>query len=151
MTSVAFPSVIAAVMTVASAATSEEVVRGLDISDDPSSVVMIGIQSLDDPRNTAGTWDQEFQTFGGGLHETGKVNGLVQAWNGDSDQGAATVTAFAIFTDIAAAVRADNTLGITGFDYIVARMESGEVIESNDSEGASTVLPFSIHYDARLA
>lgn len=150
----AFPTVITAVLTTAQAATPERVVRGRDIvsSDPDHDAVMIGVARLDDSPgwDSAGSFTQEFQTFGGNRLETGTVNCLVLAWNGDSDQDAATTAAFAIFADIAAAIRATPTLGITTFDYMVAQVTSSDVTEAQNDDGANTVLPFVVSYEARI-
>jgi hypothetical protein len=78
------------------------------------------------------------QTFGGNREEVGEVNGLVVAWNGQADQDAACSTAFGYLASIEAAVRADPTLGLTAFDYVVAELSAGDVTESQNDAGATT-------------
>jgi hypothetical protein len=148
----AFPSVIAGVMTFTAAALpTVRVVRGRDFSNDPSDVVMIGAQNIDaGGRESAGSFQQSMQTFGGAREESGTVNGLVMSRNGQADQDLACTTAFGYLAALEAAVRADKTLGLTGFDYVVAEMQSGDVEESQNDEGAETVLAFTISYKIRI-
>jgi hypothetical protein len=151
MASAAFPSVIAGVVTFTSTALpAVRVVRGRDISSDPTDVVVIGSRDREGNPADAGTFQQSMQTFGGNREEVGTVNGLVFAHNGEADQGAACVTAFGYLAALEAAVRADPTLGLTGFDYVVAEMQSGDVSESQNDEGAETVLAFTISYKIRI-
>jgi hypothetical protein len=72
--------------------------------------------------DSAGTFQQTMQTFGGNREEVGEVNGLIVAWNGQGDADAACSTAFGYLASIEAAVRADPTLGLTAFDYVVAEL-----------------------------
>jgi hypothetical protein len=152
MATAAFPSVIAGVVTfTAGVLPAARVVRGRDISMDPDDVVMIGVLADDEPgRDTAGSFRQSMQTFGGAREEVGEVNGLIVSRNGDADQDAACTTAFGYLAVLEAAVRANPTLGLTGFDYVVAELADGEVIESNNDEGAETTLPFTISYQIRI-
>jgi hypothetical protein len=152
MSSAAWPSVIGAVMTVATAALAPvRVVRGLDVSGDPSDAVMIGLQDIQVPDwASAGSFQQTMQTFGGNREEVGTVHGLLLARDGGGDQALAGTTAFGYLASLEAAVRADPTLGLTGFDYVVAEMSAGDVTESQNDEGAATVLSFVISYKVRI-
>jgi hypothetical protein len=152
MASAAFPSVVAAVFSVASTAMGGvRVTRGRDISAEAGDVVMVGIQNMDESGyDSAGTFQQTMQTFGGNREEVGTVNGLVLAWDGDSDQDMACSTAFAHLAALEAAVRADPKLGLTTFDYVLAEMQAGDVQESQDSDGASTTIAFAIAYKIRI-
>lgn len=152
MSSAAWPSVVGGVMTVAAGAVSgARVVRGLDVSGDPSDVVMVGIQDIQVPDwASAGSFQQTMQTFGGNREEVGTVNGLILARDGGGDQALAGATAFGYLASLEAAVRADPTLGLTGFGYVVAEMSSGDVTESQNDEGAATVLSFVISYKVRI-
>lgn len=151
MPSAAFPSVIAAVFSTAEQAiTDARVVRGRDISDDPGDVVMVGIQSIDiGDWDSAGSFQQSMQTFGGNRQELGSVNGLILARNGDSDQEAALSAAFDYLASLEAAVRADPTLGLA-FEYTKAEMQAGDVTESQNDDGAAAVVAFAISYDIRI-
>lgn len=152
MATSAFPSVIAAVVTVAQRALpGVQVVRGNDNSNEPGDLVLVGAQNVDDPEySSAGSFQQTRQTFGGAREEVGTVNCAVLAWNGDADQAAACATAFDYIAAIEAAVRADPTLGLTGFDYMLAEFQAGDVAESQDTTGAVTVVSFVISYQARI-
>jgi hypothetical protein len=152
MASTAFPSVIAAVMARAGVVlTGARVVRGRDISEDPGDVVMVGIQDItDEDWNSAGNFQQTMQSFGGGREETGTVNGLILATNGDDDQDAACSAACDYMATLAADVKADPTLGLTGFEYVVAELQSGDVNESQNRDGAAAVVSFSIAYKIRI-
>jgi hypothetical protein len=144
----AFPSVIAAIVTVAAGAVAPvRVVRGRDISNEASDVVMVGQQDIeDDGWVSAGSFEQFMQAFGGSRQETGEVNGLVVAYSGDTDQDAACDAAFAHFALLESAVRADKTLGLTVFDYVVAEIQAGEVKEAQTNLGAGVALTFTISY-----
>lgn len=152
MASAAFPSVIAAVFTVATnAVVGTRVVRGRDLSQDYGDVVLIGRQDPeDDDWSSAGNFQQSMQTFGGGREEVGTVNGMVIAWNGDGNQDAANSAAFAHFALLETAVRADPKLGLTSFDYVVSEIDSGDVRERQDDDGATAVLPFVISYKVSI-
>ena len=148
MPTAAFPSVIAGVVTfTAGVLPAARVVRGRDISMDPDDVVMIGVLADDEPgRDSAGSFEQFMQAFGGSRQETGEVNGLVVAYSGDTDQDAACDAAFAHFALLESAVRADKTLGLTVFDYVVAEIQAGEVKEAQTNLGAGVALTFTISY-----
>ena len=153
MAGTAYPTVIAAAMSTFDAAIGEDVarvVRGRDLSEASGDVVMVGVAELEGGDwESAGGFDQEFQTFAGARHETGRVNCLATAWRANSDQDAATAAACALVAACADAVRATPNLGITTFDYLVLQMVSGEVLESQ-ANGATTSVPFTIQYDARI-
>jgi hypothetical protein len=147
MASAAFPSVVTAIVsTAATALAPVRVVRGRDISNEPGDVVMVGTHDVEADQYDAGSFQQGKQTFGGGRMETGTVNGLVLAWNGQADQDLACSTAFDHLALLEAAVRADPTLGLTAYDDVVAELQAGDVTESQSSEGATTALSFTIAY-----
>lgn len=148
----AFPSVVSAIVSTATTAVAPvRVVRGRDFSNDPGDVVMVGIRDIEgDGFQSAGTFRQTMQTFGGNREEVGEVNGLVVAWNGQTDQDDACSTAFGYLALIEAAVRAAPTLGLTGFDYVVAELTAGDVTESQNTAGAATALSFVISYKIRI-
>lgn len=156
MASAAFPLVVDASLDTAESALRGvvRVVRGPDLSADPDDVALIGVQDITEARGdasaTTGSFQQEMQTFGGNRREAGTVNGLIQAWGGDSDQGAAFDAAFGYLSLIEAAVRADPSMGVTGVDYLVAELSSGDVIEFQDSQGSGVALTFVIQYKARI-
>jgi hypothetical protein len=116
----AFPSVIAAIVSMATLAVAPaRVTRGRDISDDPADVVMVGVRDLEADPDSPGSFQQTMQTFGGNREEVGEVHGLIVAWNGQSDQDAACSTAFGYLAGIEAAVRARQDPGLTAtFDYM---------------------------------
>lgn len=153
MASSAFPTIVAALYATAqSALPGVFVVRGRDFSMNPDDVVMIGVTALDDSPgwDSAGSFDQEFQTFAGARVETGAVHCVAYARNGASDQGAATAAAFALVDGLGAAIRADKTLGVTALDYVVAQTVTGGVREQQNNEGAVTELSFAVKYEARI-
>lgn len=156
MASAAFPQVVAAVLSTAedALAGSARVVRGLDLSADPGDVVLIGVSDISEAEGdapaTVGSFSQEMQTFGGNRVETGFINGLAQAWDGNSDQEETFDTAFGYLALIEAAVRATPALGVTGVDYLVAEMSTGDVTEFQDDQGSGIALAFTIAYQARI-
>lgn len=155
MTSAAFPTVIAAVMTTAGVTLpGVRVVRGRDITNETGDVVMVGVLDPDDTGGgdweSAGSYQQSMHTFGGKREEIGRVNCLAVAWNGDSDQAAALDAALALIAALEASVATSPSLGVSSFDFLVAEMESGDIHESSNSEGASAALSFVITYKARI-
>lgn len=151
MSSAAFPSVVSAVLaTIDAALPAVRTIRGANISGETGDVVMIGKQTPDFGFDSAGSFRQTMQTFGGNREEVGEVNGLIFARNGDNDQDDACSTAFGYLAAVEAAVRADPTLGLTSFDFVVAEMSSGDVSESQDNDGAVTVVTFLISYKIRI-
>jgi hypothetical protein len=149
----AFPSVVAAVVTVAEGAVLPDVrvVRGRDLTNEASDVVMVGLADVENTGwGSAGAFQQTMQTFGGNREEIGTVACQVVAWNGDADQDAACSTAFAHLAALEAAVRAAPALGLTVFDYVVAEFQAGEVMEAQTDLGASTAIGFTITYKIRI-
>lgn len=155
MTSAAYPTVIAALFATADEALSNDsfrVVRGYDLSDDPSDVMMIGVPSLSDVNSiSAGSFSQEFATLGTprSRDENGTINGVVMARNGQGDQQAATEAAFGYVAGLEAALRADPAMGVTDFAYLVAQMSTGDVAE-DQVDGATTAISFTVAYRARI-
>lgn len=155
MPSAAWPTVRAAVITVAEQALpSVRVIPCRDISENPDDVVMIGVQDISDVEDndwaSAGSFQQQMQSFGGNRQETGTVNGLILASNGQGDLDAAEAAVFEYLAAIEAAVRADPTLGLTQFDYVVAETQGGDVRESLSDRGAAAGLAFVINYAIRI-
>jgi hypothetical protein len=151
MASAAFPSVIAAIVSVATAAVAPvRVSRGRDTSNDPGDVVQVGIQDLEADVDSAGSFQQTMQTFGGAREEVGEVNCLIVAWNGQGDADASCDTAFGYLASIESAVRAAPALGLTAFDYVVAELSAGVVSESQNNAGATTAVTFVITYKIRI-
>lgn len=151
MASAAFPSVIAAIVSTATTAVAPvRVTRGRDTSNDPGDVIQVGVQELEADVDSAGAFQQTMQTFGGSREEVGEVNSLIVAWNGQADADAACSTAFGYLALIEAAVRADKTLGLTSFDYVVAELSAGDVTESQNNAGATTAVVFVITYKIRI-
>lgn len=152
MASSAFPVVIGAVVTVARATvTGARVVRGRDISDGQDDVVMVGVRDAEASSfDSAGTFEQSMQSFGGNREEVGTVYGLVSSFDGGGNQDTALGRALDHLAGLEARVRADPTLGLTSFEYVVAQMHSGDVAEAQTDLGAISVLSFSIDYKVRI-
>lgn len=151
-TSAAWPTVVAAVFTTATATLpGVRVVRGRDNSDDPGDVVMIGVSDLEAAGwDDAGTHQQAMQTFGGKREELGSVNGIVVAHNGDGDLAAADAAVFAMIAALEASVATTPSLGVSSLDYLVAEMQSGAVQELPSTQGANAALSFVVTYKARI-
>lgn len=150
----AWPAVVGAILARANAVLpAVRVVRGHDVSENADDTVFVALQDINDEDWTsAGTFRQTMQSFGGAREEVGSVNCMVYARDGGGDeaaQAACTETALGYLAAIEADVRADETLGISGFDYVVAEMDSGEIREIQ-ANGASTALPFVIAYKIRI-
>lgn len=152
MTSAAYPTVYAALVAVADAALSVRVVDGYDVSEDPGDVVMIGVPNITDVNAiAAGSFSQAVATMGTPRtrEETGSINGVVLAWNGDGDSSAARLAAFAILADLEDALRTDPSLGLTAFTRTVAQLETGAIAEDKQ-DGATCAISFTVIYAARI-
>lgn len=153
MTTAAYPTVYAAlVATATTALPTVRVVDGYDVSEDPGDVLMIGVPSLTDTTAiAAGSFNQVIATMGTprSREETGTINGVVLAWNGDADSSAARLAAFAILGDLEDALRADPSLGVTAFARTVAQLETGAVAEDK-LDGATCAISFTVIYAARI-
>jgi hypothetical protein len=149
-----WPSVIAAATTLAEGLTAVRVTRGRDTTNELGDFLMVGVASIDAGVgwDSAGSFDQEFQSFGGSRRETGTVNILALSRTGDADSAAACTAVFALVADLAAAVRADPTLGLVMAEpgYLTAQLHTGTVNESQNNEGAMASLQLVITYEARI-
>lgn len=154
MTTVAYPMVYAALVTAATTALSGacRVVDGYDLSNDPGDVMEIGVPSIADVNAiSAGDFSQDAATFGraaGGLKETGTINGIVLARNGQGDLTTARTAAFGYLTTLGTAIRADRAMGVTAFD-LVAKVTSGDVAE-DQVDGATVAVSFTVTYAALI-
>lgn len=159
MTSAAYPTVVTALVSTATTALASQiaagtmrVVRGYDLSADTSDVMMIGVPSLTSTSSiSAGSFTQGVATMGTPRKrdETGSINGIVMARNGQGDQAAACTAAFGYFAALEAAIRTDPTLGVNTFGRLVVGVNSGDVLE-DQVNGATTALSFTITYAARI-
>lgn len=148
----AWPSVVAAVFgRVNTVLPAVRVSRGRPVTQDTGDVVLVAVQEADDLGWTsAGAFQQTMQSFGGHREEVGAVNCVILTFDGDGDQTTATAAAFGYLEAIEADVRADPTLGLNGFDYVVAETSSVEIRENPAEYGAATALPFVISYKIRI-
>jgi hypothetical protein len=151
----AYPTVIAALVTTAqtAAAGAFRVVRGYDLSDDPSDVMLIGVPHIADVSTiAAGSITQKPAAMGTprSRDEEGSIFGVVMARNGQGDQAAACNAAFAYLASLETAIRADPTLGTAAtFKSLVAQFSAGDVFE-DQIDGAATAVEFTVTYKARL-
>lgn len=155
MTSTAFPVVIAAVVTTATATLpGVRVVRGRDSTNDPSDVLMIGVADADADAgggwDSAGAYDQSPHTFGGKRLEEGRINCLAVSWSGTGDPAAALVAACALFAAFEASIATTPSLGLSSPEMLNVGLESGTVQESAGDEGTSAALSFVVTYKARI-
>jgi hypothetical protein len=113
--------------------------------------MMIAVPTLSDVNAiSAGNFSQEAAAFGrasGPRTETGTISGVVMAWNGQGDQDAAQSTAFGYLDTLAAAIRADPTLGITTLTDPIAQLTAGDIAE-DQVDGATTAISFTVAYRA---
>lgn len=156
MTSLAYPTVYAAVYTVARTAfagnASVRVVDGYDLSDDPSNSIQLGTPNLTDTQAISeGAFDQEQIGHGasGVIKETGSINGIALAWNGDGDPQAARVAVAGFLDTIGAAIRADRTLAVTDFPVAAWMSAHGEPV-SDKVRGATCAISFTVNYTAHI-
>lgn len=159
MSSAAYPTVITALVTAANtafanliAAGTFRVVRGYDLSSDPSDVMLIGVPKLSDvDAITAGSIAQDPGPLGTTRprDENGQIFGVVMARNGQGDQAAACDAAFGYLASLEAALRADPALGVTTFRYLVSQLTVGDVFE-DQVDGATTAVEFTVAYKARI-
>lgn len=135
------------------AAAPPRVSDGWDDSDDPGDVIMLGVPNLSDTQAiSAGTFDQEQVGFGaaGYIEETGSINGLALAWNGDGDALAARTAAFGYIAAINAQVRLDRSLGVTEFNLAVGTALSHGDVAEDKVDGATCAVSFTVNYTAQL-
>lgn len=126
------------------------VVDGFDVSGDPGDSVSVGVPSLSDANAiSAGAFTQEMMAFHGPRRETGSINGVAMAWNGQGDQAAARAAAFGYIALIEDALRSDRSLGITTLDEVVAQFNSGDIAEDK-VDGATTAISFTVAYSALI-
>lgn len=153
MTSAAYPTVYAAlVSTVTAALDPVRVVDGFDTSNDPGDVVMIGVADpADVTAIAAGSISQVQATMGTPRtrDETGTINGVAMAWNGDGLPAEARAAAFALVAEVEAVLRADPALGVTAFQNLVSEFSTGSVLEDKE-DGATCAISFTVAYKARI-
>lgn len=153
MTSVAYPVVYAALLEFGDAAVSARLTDGYDLSDDPSDVIQLGVPNLSDTEAiSAGTFSQEQVGHGaaGFVKETGSINGIALATNGDGDALAARAAVFGYLDDLGAAIRADRHIGVTDFDLVVGTaLANGDVAEDK-VDGATCAVSFTVNYTAHI-
>lgn len=153
MVAIAYPTIQAALVSVAGTALSIRVTDGFDLSEDPADVMMIGVPTLSDVNAiSAGNFTQEPLSFGratGGVRETGVINGVVMSRNGDGDQSLARTTAIGYLSTLDDAIRADYSLGVSSFDEVVARLSTGDIAE-DQVDGATTAVSFTVAYTALI-
>lgn len=152
MTSAAYPTVVAALLTVVDAALSCRVVDGFDVSSDPGDVVYLGLRDIRDANAiVSGSFTQTVGPMGSTRprDEDGTINGLVWAWNGDGDAAAARTAAFGYLASIESALRADPAIGVTAFQRLVVQLSAGDVVEDKE-DGANCALPITVTYSARI-
>lgn len=156
MVSVAYPVAYAALLDLADDQLNLRVVDGWDPSNANDDVLMLGVPNLaDSVAISSGSFAQEQVGHGaaGYIKETGSINGLMVAWNGDAtDDGAlsARSTAFGYLDALNAAVRNNRSLSVTAFDLNVgAAFANGDVSEDKVN-GATCVVSFAINYTALL-
>lgn len=159
MTEIAYPTVYAAVVTLATnALTTLRVVDGYDTSQDEGDVLVLGVPNIFDTQSiNAGTFSQTMNTFGvtAGRQESGTINGVLLAWVGDTDDTSAAVArakAFGYLGMLAQALRSTPRLGIavgSSPQDVVAQLGSGSPLEDKVG-GATCVIPFTVDYLALL-
>jgi hypothetical protein len=153
MSSSAYPTVFAALVTTATTALGDtiRVVDGFDLSSDAGDVMVFGVPNLTDSNAiSAGSFTQTTQGFGrtGVRQEAGTISGYVMAWNGDGDQTTARTTAFGYLSTLGDALRLDPKMGVTAFD-VAAQVSAGDVLE-DQAEGATTAISFTVAYQALI-
>lgn len=159
MATAAYPTVVTALVTTAStalatpiAAGTFRVVRGYDLSSDPSDVMLIGVPKLSDANAiAAGSITQEVGPMGTTRprDENGQIFGVVMARNGDGNQATACNAAFGYLASLETALRSDPKMGVTSFSYLVTQLTVGDVFE-DQVEGATTAVEFTVAYKARI-
>lgn len=126
------------------------VTRGRDRSLNPDDVVMVGVRDFSPTTlENAGDLNQEFLAYGGSRNEAGTVNGLIIARDG-TELSVTEAAAFGYLAAIETAIRADNTLGLAGSGYMVVQLQAGAIEESQNTDGALTVLHFTVQYQAGI-
>lgn len=152
----AIPDIIDALVSLADAALPDTVTvyDGFGVSDQAGDFLMVGVEDPDrnDAASSADT-SQSAATMGTprNRNETGTVTCAALSSNGDGDQKAARDAVFAIAAAVASACRANPSLGLTGYQSLVAEYGSDQRLMQNQFEdGAEAVLIFAVRFRARI-
>lgn len=155
MATSAIPDVIDALFTAATTALPNvSVYDGFGVSDQAGDFLMIGVEDPDDNASAASSDAQQSAATMGtprSRDEVGTVTCAALSSNGDGNQKAARDAVFAISTAIANLCRTDPTLGITGYQLLVADYGTDQRLMQNQYEdGADAVLIFAVRFRARI-
>ncbi len=124
---------------------------GVGLGEDPSDFVVVGIP---DPTSsnlsTAATVEQDWATLGNlSRDESGSLDCIAYAVDGDSDQKAARDRVFAAVAAIGAAVLSDLTLGgVPGLLWSGVRITHYD--QSQSDFGAEAQISFQLGFRARI-
>ena len=138
-----------AVTTALDAALTCDVFDGPATSGDKlTSYVCIGANAPDSLEPNAGQFSQRYRGLGPAAtkDETGDIRCHISSWSGDNNLPALRVTVMDIFDDINAALRADQTLGLTGVRAPEIEVRSGSIMQGYTTTGARVDLPFVLSY-----
>jgi len=154
----AMPAILLALIEKAGDATalSDRIIRlgGIGPTDDP------GPHFLDIGRNDPAVVD----IFDPGQHqqtmatcgtprtrdETGSINCVATSWNGDMDTEQAMSDAFDTLEAVATILRDDPSLGVTGYQYLVAEIGSVTPEFAPFDGGVDAAVVFTVNYTARI-
>lgn len=148
----AYPAVVTALFTRASAALPDVIVSdGEAVTHEPGSFLMIGSANADQQGNvSSGDVRQSWANANGTTRdEEGEVACLALAWNGEGDQQAARDAAFAVLDAVAALCKSDPQLGVP--ELLWTSFGTQLVVEqAQDDSGALCLVEFQVHYRARV-
>jgi hypothetical protein len=147
MADIVWPTVLAALRDVASAALSPDpVFDGPPVTGDDLTTFAIVGADLDE--GGAGNWSSEITTIGRPfrVQERGTVNSLVISQTGDTDIAASRTAVFIAAEKILDAVNADPSLGLSS--VVAAQADTGRVVMMQTSSGAYTEVSIVLSYTA---
>lgn len=149
----AVPAVIDALVALASdALTTVQVYDGYGVTSEPGDYLMVGI---DDPDGESGGFAadvrQEWAAVGPGAprNEEGDITCCAVSWNGDGDQKAARDGAYAIADALAAAIRAEPSMGVPTL-LSAGPGTTSQLMQDQGQTGAGALLVFRIHFRAYI-
>jgi hypothetical protein len=155
------PTLIDALFTQATAALPDRlVVDGFGATNDyNSNVLMVGV---DDPDATSSARSVDTGQSPGPMattrprDEQGSITCAALSWTGSTDQKAARDAAFATLAAVENLLRADPTIGVTGYRRLVLSIGSLSLSQNqyaateNTAGGVDALLIFNVDYIARI-
>jgi hypothetical protein len=150
------PVLIDALVTQARAAlTTVNVTDGFRLGEDPTDVLMIGVDDGTSPAAASSSSATQEQATAGtprSRNQTGAVNCWALSASGNATQKEARDAVYAIQAAVENLMRADPTLGIPrpNGQVLVIQLGSEALTQDQTDDGAQALLAFTIEFQARI-